>query len=74
MIRFALIGVTLHCDRIIPSLKSSSCDLLQRFHERATAENLEQVLIETLESYGLKLTDLICGASRPLASKEEIRT
>lgn len=51
-------GVTLHCSEIIPCLKHISIELLSRFRERATAENLEKILTDALGEVGLRINDI----------------
>ena len=50
-------GMTLHCSRLIPSLKCKSLETLTRLTERATAKNLKAALERQLEVYGLEITD-----------------
>ena len=51
-------GVTLHSSKLIPVLKGKSIQLLTRFREHETAKNLQKVLLETLDSVGLEISDI----------------
>ena len=51
-------GLTLHCSRTIPSLGSKSIELFSRFRERASAQNLQEVLLRTHKRFGLHLQDV----------------
>ena len=42
----------------IPCLGSTSAEILSRFHDRATAEHLEETLLEALSRLGLTISDV----------------
>ena len=56
--RRRFIGVLLTCSTPIPILGGNSLELLTRFREKATSENLMTALEDVLATYGLDLGDI----------------
>ena len=52
-------GMTLHASSAIPCFKNKAVQLLSSFKERATAENLCNLLVDALTRVGLTLGDIL---------------